>query len=680
MRFIKTSFATALVTFTSLTGIAAAESATWTIIYGGNVVGDMVVETNDGLSFTVDYEYRNNGRGPTMLEKFRLDEETGLPVMWTIDGNTTFGNKIEERFSVSDGTVSWTDSTGSSEVAVEELDGPTIYVAQEGTPYALWVYASALMKDEDRAMPALPGGTLRLDEIQTVTVNQDEVNDRDVTAYALMGTDLDPTYFLMDDDEFFGVFTPDFLIIREGYEQNREMLNELATELSAQRYADIQAKVAHDYDKPVRIENVHLFEPEAMELTDLMDVVVEGNTITGVYTAATEFDDDAVVIDGAGGTLMPGIWDMHGHVGQDDALLNIAAGVTSIRDMGNNNEVLADLIAKIEAGTVAGPRIVRSGFIEGKSEFNSNNGILVTNQEEAVAAVDTYADMGFWQIKIYNSMKGEWVPAMIERAHERGLRVTGHVPAFSNADQMIEAGYDEMTHINQIMLGFVLDEGEDTRTLLRLTALKRLEDLNLNSPEVQHTIEMMAARDVAIDPTLAIHEALLLGRNGETRIGTLDYIDHMPVGIQRSARVAWSDISSEADDIAYRAAYDKIVSTVSMMREAGIFIVFGTDMGGAFNQHREMEIYEQAGFTKGEILRRATYDMAVYMDQLDELGSIEEGKLADFFLMPGNPLEDLRAIKTISMVISNGTVYYPTEIYEEVGIEPFTDIPAISQN
>ncbi|MEZ5997872.1 MAG: hypothetical protein R3B98_04195 [Hyphomonas sp.] len=92
----------------------------------------------------------------------------------------------------------------------------------------------------------------------------------------------------------------------------------------------------------------------------------------------------------------------------------------------------------------------RSGFIEGKSPFSSNNGILVNSEEEAVAAVDWYADQGdFWQIKIYNSMNPALVPAIVKRAHERGLRVTGHVPAFTDANHMIEAGYDEMTHINQ---------------------------------------------------------------------------------------------------------------------------------------------------------------------------------------------------------------------------------------
>ncbi|MEQ9314638.1 MAG: amidohydrolase family protein, partial [Henriciella sp.] len=394
--------------------------------------------------------------------------------------------------------------------------------------------------------------------------------------------------------------------------------------------------------------------------------------------AADASGEGEYTIDGAGGTLVPGLADMHGHMGQDSALLNVLAGVTLVRDMGNDNEVLGELIGKIEAGTLAGPRIVRSSFIEGKSPYNSNNGFIVTSQEEANEAVRKSCEMGvFNQIKIYNSMKGEWVPEMVDLAHECGLRVAGHVPAFSRANAMIEAGYDELTHINQVMLGWVLEADEDTRTLLRLTALARLPDLDLSSPVVQETLDLMVEKSVSIDPTYAIHEALLLSRNGETRAGVVDYIDHMPVGVQRSAKQAWSKIETPEDDAAYSGAFDQITETLSLMKDRGITIWFGTDMGGAFNLHRELELYQNIGFTQGEILRRATQDAADYLGMGEDIGSIEEGKLADFFLVPGNPVEDLKAIKTVKLVMKDGVAYLPSEIYPSFGIRPFTEAPEI---
>lgn len=645
----------------------------FSILIGGTAVGKLEVDHSSGTTL-IDYEYRNNGRGPTLKEKLSVDEG-GLPISWTIEGATVFGNKIDEQFVMAGEQASWKDATGTGSTTPSE---DSIYVAQDSSPYAIWVYAKALLADDDHSMPVLPGGVLRLDEIEKISLNG-ETGELTATSYAMSGIDLNPTYFLLDENEaFVAVMSPRFAIVREGYESEDERLRELATEYSAKRFETIQQKVANNYAPLVRIKNVRIFDPANLSLTDPVSVIIGGNRIDAIVPVDEPRGEDEVVIDGAGGTLIAGMYEMHGHLGQNSALLNIAAGITSVRDMGNNNKVLTELIAKIESGRLAGPRIIRSGFIEGKSQFSSNNGKLVSTQEEALEAVRSYTGGEFHQIKIYNSMNPDWVPAMIAEAHANGLKVAGHVPAFSNADAMIAAGYDEMTHINQVMLGWVLEEGEDTRTLLRLTALRRLPALDLNDPKVTKTIDAMVANNVAIDPTLAIHEFLLRSRNGTTAPGVLDFIEHMPVGVQRTAKTAWSDISTPEDDEAYWQAFDKIIETVKNMHEKGILLVPGTDLGGSLNYHRELELYQLVGMTPPEILKWASYDMAKYLGRDDDTGSIEPGKYADFFLVPGDPTVDLKAIKTISMVVKDGTFYYPSEIYPEFGIRPFVEAPEVS--
>ena len=244
-------------------------------------------------------------------------------------------------------------------------------------------------------------------------------------------------------------------------------------------------------------------------------MLVNGKRIAAVEPVDSPATPGEVTIDGAGGTLIAGMYEMHGHLGQDGALLNVLAGITSVRDMGNDNAVLDALVRRIESGEIGGPHVIRSGFIEGKSPFSANNGIVVDSQEKALDAVRWYGARGFWQIKVYNSMNPAWVPAIVEEAHRLGMRVAGHVPAFASADQMIEAGYDEITHINQFVLGWVIAPGEDTRTLFRLTALKRLPALDLSSAKVQHTMDLMVKGKKAIDPTLGIHENLAFNRDGQ---------------------------------------------------------------------------------------------------------------------------------------------------------------------
>ncbi|MBR9824481.1 MAG: amidohydrolase family protein [Alphaproteobacteria bacterium] len=648
------------------------EAAEFRVLVGGTDIGALEV-TRGETGYSVDFAFSNNGRGPVLDEEITLGEG-GRPTGWRITGNTTFGNAVDESFGFEDDQASWRDTTGEHEAVITD---PAFYVPQEGSPYMLAVLARALMQTEDLSLAAIPNGSLRIDPVERISVGEGDTA-RDVTAWALSGTDLNPTYFLMDGQAFFGVISPGFAILEAGYEGDDERLRGLAAGYAAERYNEIFARVSHDYDAPVRIRDVRLFDPATEALTEPVSVLVEGQRIVSV-DAANVSNDGEVLIDGDGGTLVPGLYDMHGHMGEQAGFLNIAAGITGVRDMGNNNDVLSALVARIEAGEMAGPRVFRSGFIEGRSPFSSNNGIIVETEEEAVAAVHTYADMGvFHQIKIYNSMSGEWVPAMVEAARERGLRVTGHVPAFSTANQMIEAGYDEMTHINQVMLGWVLDEGEDTRSLLRLTALRRLPPLDLQSEPVQYTINAMAERGVSIDPTLAIHEALLLSRNGQQAPGVADFIDHMPVSVQRQAMSAWAAIETPEDDANYRGAFDQVLETVRMMHEAGIFLVPGTDLGGSFYQHRELELYQRIGMSPAEILAWGSQGMADYLGVGDELGSIEPGKLADFFLVPGDPTADFREVKTISMVVADGRFYYPEQIYPEFGIRPFVEAPSIA--
>lgn len=658
---------------TAATDAPAATAETFDIMIAGTKVGYLKVSP-DGDGVAIDYDFKNNGRGPTMTEAFAVDA-AGVPVRWRVAGATTFGNQIEESFSLEGEKARWTDATGDGAATVT---APSLYITQFGSPYGVFVYANALLRDDDRTMPALPGGELRLTEMETLDIAGDDGAAHAVTTYALSGADLDPAYFILDSDRrFFAYITPEFITIRQGFEGEEERLRGLAAQYSADRYKDIQARFAHRYGGPVRIRDVRIFDPAALALSEPASVIVENDRITRIDPADAEGLAGETVIEGRGGTLVAGLYDMHGHMGDTDALLNVAAGVTSVRDMGNDIDVLAKLIEDIDAGVLAGPRIIRGGFIEGKSPYSSNNGILVESEEEAIAAIRRYHEMGFAFIKLYNSMNGDWAPALVAEAHRLGMPVMGHVPAFSNANAMIRAGFDELTHINQVMLGWVLAPDEDTRTLLRLTALKRLPDLDLDSDAVEETISLMAQNTVAIDPTLAIHERLLLSRNGEIRAGVVDYVDHMPASFQRSAKVAMAAIETPEDDAAYRGAWEKIVATVKKMHERGVFIVFGTDLGGEFNLHRELELYQAVGFSPAEILRRATLDVAAYLGEDDDLGSIEAGKLADFLLVPGDPTEDLKAIKTIALVSRGGVFYYPSEIYPAFGIEPFTDIPEV---
>ncbi|WP_026375966.1 amidohydrolase family protein [Aestuariibacter salexigens] len=648
----------------------------FSVLFGGTKVGQLTV-SGSAQQLSIDYGFENNGRGASSQESLTLTTQ-GIPTQWQINGKTTFGNAVDEQFSVDGDIASWTSAAGKGSEG-----GATgkMYVAQNASPYSSYLYVNAILKGENDTLPALPAGQMTLSKVADYTFNTTQ-NNVPARIVALGGIALDPTYLaLNEDNQLMALLSPRFTLIRDGFESADADLRQIATELNASRFKDIAERVTHSFDKPVRINNVRLFEPEALALTSLSSVVVQGDRIVSVDAPVTDFSSDEVIIDGAGGTLVPGLFEMHGHMSDNRALLNVIAGVTSVRDMGNEIDVIETLVNNIESGVLIGPRITRSGFIEGVSKFSNATGEMADSEERALELVREYAAMdGYKQIKIYSSVNGEWVPAMAQEAHKLGLKVMGHVPAFSTVDEMIYAGYDEVTHINQVMLSWVLDRSEDTRTLFRITGMKRFADLDLQSEKVQSTIKLMSERNIAVDPTIVIHEFGLTARNGETRAGMRDYINNMPISVQRSAKVALLNVADENEDKEYKAAFEKVLQTLSMMHKRGIFIVPGTDLGGAFELHRELELFTQIGMSPAQAVRRGSYDMANYLGYGDDLGSIEAGKLADFFLISGDPTADIKAIKTPSMVSFGGRIFFPSEVYPEFGIQPFTRAPSIINN
>ncbi|WP_339825885.1 amidohydrolase family protein [uncultured Arenimonas sp.] len=651
---------------------ARAQDERFSVIAGETRVGHLVASTSANR-VEIDFDYKNNGRGPTLAESLEFGA-AGLPVAWTVSGSTTFGSKVDERFEWAADKATWRDSTGPGEAAT---DLPKLYISQSASPWALGLYARLLLADGDRTLPTLPAGQVSLAAGDTLLVGEGDTRI-DVRTYTLSGLDLNPDYVLLDArNQLFAYASPGLVVVREGYESEAPRLRKLAADLGAARLESIQRETAKTFDGPLRFRNVRLFDPTARALTEPVSVVVHAGQIAGVQPVDAPVTPGETVVEGEGGTLVPGLYEMHSHTSQDGAILNLAAGITSVRDMGNDQDRLAALIRRIEAGEIAGPRVHRSGFIEGRSPFSSNNGRLVESEADALDAVRWYAARGFHQVKLYNSMKPEWSVAAAAEAHRLGLRVSGHVPAFSNADAMIEAGYDELTHINQIMLGWVLEDGEDTRTLLRLTALKRLAGLDLDSARVQRTLDLIEENGVAVEPTIAIHENLLLNQDGQVPRGLADVFGHLPVGAQRNARRAWADMSAPGDAEAYSLAYDTLMDTLRKMRERGVLLIPGTDLGGSYHFHRELELFTQLGYSPAEVLKLATLDMARYLGEDQQSGSIERGKRADFFLVPGDPTADLKAIKSIRAVVKDGVLYLPSEIHPHFGIRPFTEAPRL---
>lgn len=641
-------------------------------IANGEDVGHVWV-TRNGNTVDIDYHIDENGRGPKHHETLQLGKD-GVPLRWSIDGTSLMGGAVHEDMQWADGVQRW---TSQADHGAEKRAAPELYIANDTNPWALALYATAALRAPGHSLDVLPTGRITVEKIRSLTFGTGK-NTVKVNAYILSGIDMTPDVILLDPQgHLFATVSPD-LVVRKGYEGEAAKLVALGEDLSLERLQRLQQQTAHTYSGPIRIRNVHVFDPVAMQIGPLSSVVVYRDRITTVEPAnAPAVTDGETIIDGQGGTLVTGMHDMHAHVSAWDGPLLIAGGVTTVRDLGNNNVNLQAMIRSIDHGDLIGPHIIPSGFIEGRSPYSARDGIVIATLDEGLRAVRWYADHGYNQIKIYNSMNPAFVAPLAAEAHRLGLRVVGHVPAFATPDQMIESGYNEITHVNQLILGWLLKPGEDTRTPLRLTALSRAADLDLNSVPVQHTLDLMRQHNVSWDTTISIVEQLMMSRAGEVPANAAAYIDHLPIGAQRYKKRSYVNFKDEAQKQTYDKAFHKVLDTMALFHHAGIKLLPGTDAANGFTLHRELELYMQAGMSAAEALRMATYDCDAYLGRDQNFGTIARGKQADFFLVPGDPSKDLSQLHKIRMVVKGGTIYYPSEIYQAYGIVPFAPPPPV---
>jgi imidazolonepropionase-like amidohydrolase len=375
------------------------------------------------------------------------------------------------------------------------------------------------------------------------------------------------------------------------------------------------------------------------------------------------------VIPAAGKTILPGLWDMHVHTVDEDGILHLAAGVTTVRDLANDTDELLRRRRRFDEGTLAGPRIVMAGIIDGPGPYAGPTKVLVADEKEARAAVDRYAELGFVQVKIYSSVKPELVPAIVSEARAKGLRVSGHVPAFMSAEQAVRAGYDEIQHANFLFLNFWTDVYQDTRTPVRFTAVaEKGGSLDLRSEPVQSFVRLLHDKGTVLDPTLVIFETLMTARRGSVDPSFAAVAARMPAQVRRGFLTGGLPVP-EGKDATYRASFEAMLSMIKMMHDAGIPIVCGTDSLAGFALHRELELHVRAGIPAADVLASATLGAARIMKLDKDLGSVEAGKLADVILVDGKPAASIDQIRRVSLVVRDGALYDPAALLRAAGIQ-----------
>lgn len=639
------------------------------MLLAGANAGFQQAHYRDDGKLAVHFEFNDRGRGPKLDSTFTLDSN-GVPIAIELKGVDYLKAPVEESFRRTGDTVVWKNA---SEDENRTLSKPAFFSGLNEVPEELTLLARALLAAPGNTLSLLPAGEASIRKLASVEV-KGEAGPRNVDLYAIYGIGLLPSYVWLDQDQrFFGAWSGWSTLIREGYEGAVDTIGERQQQ-EEKRLAEIRAsELTRKLTSPLLIRNVRVFDPPSGEVVDGRSVLIDDGKIVSIGSADVSPLEGVEELDGAGRFLMPGLWDMHVHfTGGAEGLLELASGVTTVRDMANQVETLQGLIDSIEAGKDIGPRIIRAGIIDGKGPFAGPTKVLVDTEQEALDAVKMYKETGHEQIKIYSSVKPELMPIIAKAAHEQGMRVSGHVPAFMTARQFVENGADEIQHINMLFLNFMFDKVQDTRTPARFTAVAEYgAALDLGSKPVRDFIQLLKEKHIVIDPTVGTFEDMFLSRPGVPGPGFAAIVDRFPGNWQRQFKSGSGGLEMKPGQQAlFRDSYQNMVNLVGVLYRSGIHIVAGTDNLAGMTLPREFELYVEAGIPPMDVLRIATSGAAQVMKRDDDYGRIAPGYVSDLILVDGDPTINMADIRKVRTTIRGDRLYDADALFKAVSMAP----------
>jgi imidazolonepropionase-like amidohydrolase len=653
---------------TSATIASAQQVARHEFLTVGEKSGEQVVTRGSDGSLTIRFKFNDRGRGPDTVTQLALDDR-GLPADISISGVNYAKAEIQETYSRKGSAGTWESEIerGSSGQADTSFFWPA-----NGPPELMAILARALLHDDDGQVPVLPSGTARIETLDGQTVSNAAGEEKRITLHAIHGLGDSPSYVWLDSElNLFGADYGWFAITPEGWAESFQVMKQVQDADEGGRLIEASERLQTELSGLVAFTDVDVFDSLNGTLAEGKTVYVMDGVVTSVVDAAEPVSEEAQLVDGSGKTMVPGLWDMHGHVSPTNYFNYLALGVTNVRDMANDPEFIIKTRRDIRSGALAGPDIHALGFIDKDTEFAAPTGMLADTLEEAISLVDYYARHGFVGIKLYSSVEPQWVAPIADHAHALGLTVQGHVPAYMLATNAIEDGFDELTHINMAMLDLLNADDVDTRTPLRFTVPgSQGGSIDVNGAAMNDLVAVMKANGTAIDPTLGIFLDMFLNEPGAFQVSHAATADHYPPGVRRASLASRG--RNYGDESKYAKAAATARSMVKRFFDEGITVLAGTDNAPwGFALLYELRAYVEAGIPEADVLRMATIVAARHMGMDQTLGSISPGKRAHFVLIDGNPLDDIGALVRTRIVVKDQFMYSATDLLREQGYVPF---------
>ena len=650
---------------------AAVEQGKFTLHKFEQPIGEETYEIRrdgDALAAQIDFKFTDRGTEVPLTTTFRAGPDL-TPQSFEIKGRTARTVSIDKSLLIDQGQVHLRKRETSSEIPAPSGSFFTIAGYAPATMQMLMVRYWAI-HGSPAQLPTLPSGSVKIEPRGQDTVKvsgTDEKLDRYTVEGLIWGRE---TLWFDTQRNLVAAITTDaefdhFEAIRDGYESALAdfVAKAGADEMSA--LAALSKTIPGSHAPTLAILGATLIDGTgAAPVADSAVVIHNGSIVAVGPRNSVKVPKDARVVDGKGKFLLPGLWDMHAHFEQVEwGPIYLAAGVTTARDCGNEFEFITAVRDAIAQSRGLGPRLLLAGIVAGTGPLAL--GVQrVDTPEQARSWVDRYHAAHFQQMKIYSSVKLEELKVVADEAHRLGMTVTGHVPEGLSAFQTVEAGQDQINHIQYIanIMHAPLPEGSD-----RAERRKAIADLDVNSPEAKKALAFLKEHHTVVDPTMALAE-LFTATTAKPPASFEPGIEKIAPELAQPL----TDVEppSERSEMLGKI-FGKEVAIIGALHRAGVPIVAGTDQSvPGYSLHREIELYVEAGFSPMEAIQAATIVPARVMGLEKELGTVEKGKRADLILLTADPLADIHNTRKVEYVISNGAMYHTAELWQSVGFKP----------
>ena len=650
-------------------------ASTWTLqdtlrlVYfqGYRRAGQLTVVEEDSLHRSYRFTSRDRGTTSELTSALTLDR-TGIPIAISTRSETrgNLPSGIPETFLRKGFRASWSNRYESRDTLVVE---DSFFLGIDRA-HELGLLVRALLNRPDRELAVLPYGSA---SIRTVEERRFQVEGRsiDATLYAIDGIAVDPVHIWLDDDRNtfaeIGRFASGSLV-REGWE---ELLPDLRAISRAHAVARGERQAQALGRRPAGdlvVIGARVFGAESQAPPDDAEstVVVRGSRFTFVGPRAGWSPVGATdTIDARGLTLIPGLWEMHGHVDWEGlGIASLAQGVTTLRDLGNDPDDLTDWRDRIAVGRAVGPRVIARGLLDGSGTDRAPGGFFVRSVAEVEREIVRMKELGFTGVKIYSGLPSELLEPAVRMARSLDLTIGGH-PLWSNpmttlpmpGAAAIRSGYTELQHLfPMIMLGLLDLEGVSD---LASAVVQQLGSMNIDQPSVSEFVAAGVEAGLAIDATLTI------GLGDRSWASDLDRYPPLT----RQVVTGWVAQPQPPlpPDLDFGGTALRLVR---QFHTAGLPLLVGTDFTVGAVLLEEMRLLVEAGLAPAEVLMLATEGAAAREGLEEELGTIAVGRLADFILVEGDPMHDISALENIRLVVKDGVIYDPAELWRELGVRP----------